>query len=404
MRKRPSYQTIFVLGLAIYLLTLLCITVVSGVVIYSKHRNLVTIAENDLNYYLENGTFNPRVKQREANNFVYLPDGSREAFQSSSRAELVFDFDGYAQELSRHVSAGSPVYRLKFSLDLPHHVAVVVAIPMENGGLFLFLKELPDVDRVLVFLYMAITLLCVLCVFYLFFALRSSRTLEKMQREYVDNISHELKSPVAAVKALAEPIYDGMVKDEESLQKYSGIMLSELSNLERTISEMLELSRIQNHRLAVEKKRVTAQAVFGDIVAKYSVLCDEFGLSFLVDPPLEKCPVLHTNRELASRMLDILLDNAFKFTQANGMIQVILTEQQRHMVVTIRNDGPSIEAADQKHIFERFYQGGKAHDKRGSGLGLAIAKEIAESLNEKLWLEHSVPGDTAFSFTISSAR
>ena len=108
--------------------------------------------------------------------------------------------------------------------------------------------------------------------------------------------------------------------------------------------------------------------------------------------------------ELASRMLDILLDNAFKFTQANGMIQVILTEQQRHMVVTIRNDGPSIEAADQKHIFERFYQGGKAHDKRGSGLGLAIAKEIAESLNEKLWLEHSVPGDTAFSFTISSAR
>ena len=392
------------LGLVVYLLVLLCMTAGSAGFIYSRHRNLVNIARNDLEYYLDNGTFQPRVSQREANNFVYSADGSREAFVSSGRAELVFDFDGYARELKRHVGADGPVYRLKFSLDLPHRVAVAVAIPMEDGGLFLFLKELPDAGRVLLFLYLAITLLGVLCVFYLFFALRSSRALEKMQREYVDNISHELKSPVAAVKALAEPIYDGMVTDEESLRKYGGIMLSELSSLERTISDMLELSRIQSRRLAVEKKRVTAQAVFGDVIAKYSVLCDEFGLSFLVDPPLEKCPVLHTNRELASRMLDILLDNAFKFTQANGMIQVILTEQQRHMVVTIRNDGPSIEAADQKHIFERFYQGGKAHDKRGSGLGLAIAKEIAESLNEKLWLVHSVPGDTAFSFTISSAR
>lgn len=404
MKKRPSYQTIFVLGLAVYLLILLCITVVSTVVIYSRYRNLVAIAENDLEYYLENGTFNPRVKQREANNFVYAPDGSREVFLSSGGAELVFDFDGYAQELNRHVDSDGPVYRLKFSLDLPHHIAVAVAIPMEDGGLFLFLKELPDADKVLFFVYLAITLLCVLCVFYLFFALRSSRTLEKMQREYVDNISHELKSPIAAVKALAEPICDGMVRDEESLRRYGGIILGELSNLERTISDMLELSRIQNRRHALVRARAAAQTVFGDVIAKYSVLCDEFGLSFFVDPPPEKCPVLFTNSEFASRMLDILLDNAFKFTQANGRIQVIFTERQRHITVTVRNDGPVIDAADQKHIFERFYQGGKAHDKRGSGLGLAIAKEIAASLNEKLWLEHSIPDDTAFSFTVTSAR
>ena len=404
MKKRPSYQTVFVLGLAVYLLILLCVTAVSVGVIYSRNRNLVAIAQNDLEYYLENGTFNPRVKQREANNFVYAPDGSRKAFLSSSRAELAFDFDGYARELNRYAASGGPVYRLKFSWDLPHHIAVAVAVPMEDGGLFLFLKELPDADRVLLFLYLAITLLCVLCVFYLFFALRSSRALEKMQREYVDNISHELKSPIAAVKALAEPIYDGMVHDEESLRKYSGIMLGELSNLERTISDMLELSRIQNRRRALSKGRVTAQNVFGELIAKYDVLCDEFGLSFFIDPPLEKCPVLYTNSEFACRMLEILLDNAFKFTPANGKIQVAFTEQQRHITVTVRNDGPVIEAADQKHIFERFYQGGKAHDRRGSGLGLAIAKEIAGGLNEKLWLEHSVPGDTAFSFTIISAR
>lgn len=391
------------LGLAAYLLVLLCMTAGSAGVIYSRHRNLVNIARNDLEYYLDNGTFQPRVSQREANNFVYSADGSREAFVSSGRAELVFDFDGYARELKRHVGADGPVYRLKFSLDLPHRVAVAVAIPMEDGGLFLFLKELPDAGRVLLFLYLAITLLGVLCVFYLFFALRSSRALEKMQREYVDNISHELKSPVAAVKALAEPIYDGMVTDEESLRKYGGIMLSELSSLERTISDMLELSRIQNRRLAVEKKRVTAQAVFGDVIAKYSVLCDEFGLSFFADPPPEQCPPLYTNSEFASRMLDILLDNAFKFTRANGRIRVTFAQRQRHMTVTVRNDGPVIEAADQKHIFERFYQGGKAHDKRGSGLGLAIAKEIAGSLNERLWLERSIPGDTAFSFTVTSA-
>lgn len=402
MRKKRSYQTLFLLGLAVYLLAMLGITAVSTRTIYFRYRNLVPIAEDDLNYYMETGEFNPDVERYGANNFVYSEDGSREAFLSSGRVEAFFDFDGYARELSRHMDASGPIYRVKFSLNLPRHIAVAVAIPMENGGLFLFLKELPEANRILFFLYLAITLLGVLCIFYLFFALRSSRALEKLQREYVDNISHELKSPIAAVKALAEPICDGMVRDEESLRRYGGIILSEISNLERTVSDMLELSRIQNHRIDGNKRHVTAEKVFGSICAKYSVLCDEFGLSFSMEPPLEKWPMLDTNPELAARMLEILLDNAFKFTGANGRIQVFMTEQRHHITMTVKNDGPPIETADQKHIFERFYQGGRAHDKKGSGLGLAIAQEICGSLHESLWLEHSIPDDTAFSFTIAS--
>ena len=402
MRKKTfSYQKVFVLGVVAYLLVMLVVTAISVKVIYSDNRNLVLIAENDLAYYMETGTFSPQATQNRANNYIYAPDGTRTAFLASNGADLLFDFDQYEQNLRRYISGPDPVYRLKFSFDLPYHIAVAVAIPMEDGGLFLFLKELDDANSVLIFLYLSITLLGILSTSYLLFALRSSRSLEKLQREYVDNISHELKTPVAAVKALAEPIYDGMVDDKDALQRYCGIMLNEISNLENTISDMLELSRIQNRRPNAKKDVVAAKTVFGDVLEKYTVLCDDFGLSLFISPGLAECRPLRTNSAFASRLLDILLDNAVKFTEANGKIQVLLTKQQRHITITVKNDGPQIPPAAQKHIFERFYQGSKGHDKRGSGLGLAIAKEIADCLKESLWLEYSHPGDTAFSFTIS---
>lgn len=403
MKGNLTYQKIFLLGLAVYLLALLCLAVSSGYTIYSNNKNLVQVAQEDLAHYLETGKFDPHLTQYQSNNFVYASDGRRVDFLTSDQAESFFDVDTYAQKLRGHLDS-SPVYRVIFSLNLRYHFAIVVAIPIEDGGLFLFLKELPDVNQVLFSLGLGITLLCFLCVLGLLVALRGSRALEKLRREYVDNITHELKSPIAAVRALAEPIQDGMVRDEETLQRYSGIILSEISGLEHTVSYMLELSRLQHRRISAKKSPLSAQEVFQDTLVKYAALCDEFGLSFSIFPPLEECPTMYTNGTLAARMLEILLDNAFKFTEPHGKIQVRFTEQRSHITVSVINDGPAIEPADQKRIFERFYQSSKGRNQRGSGLGLAIAQEISRALKETLHLEHSTPEETVFSFTVSIAR
>ena len=188
--KKFTCRKVFALGLALSLTVLVCAFAVAVAVIYNGNRNLVEIARRDLAYYLEHGTFEPRARQHGANNYVYAPDGTRKEFLSGGGAEACFDFDGYARELRRHIRGQAPVFRVRFSLNLPNRVAIAVAVPMEDGGMFLFLRELPEAYRVLLFLYLAITLLGAVCILYLLLTLRSSHALERMQRQYVDNISH----------------------------------------------------------------------------------------------------------------------------------------------------------------------------------------------------------------------
>ncbi len=401
MKGKLTYQKIFLLGLCAYLLALMCLTGVGVYTVYSRYKNLVQIAQADLAHYLEAGTFDARLIEYESNNFVYGPEGQRVDFLTSDQAELYFDVDAYAMKLSTQLD-GSPIYRILFSLNLRYHFAVAVAIPIDGGGMFLFLKELPDANRIFFSLFLAITLLSLLCITGLLFSLRSSRRLEKLRREYVDNINHELKSPISAVKALTEPLQDGMVRDQETLQRYSGIILNEINALEHTVRDMLELSQLQHQSGQTQASSLPAQDLFQDTVSKYATLCDEFGLSFSLSPALSACPILRTNRDLAARLLEILLDNAVKFTPPQGRIRVYMEERGGRLIVSVGNNGPAISPADQKRIFERFYQSSKGHDQRGSGLGLAIAMEIADCLHEKLWLERSTSDETVFSFTVKA--
>ncbi len=402
MKGKLTYQKIFLLGLCAYLLALMCLTGVSVYTVYSRYNNLVQVAQKDLDHYLRTGTFDMHLVQYESNNFVYASNGQRVDFSTSDQAELYFNVDAYAMKLSAQLD-DSPIYRILFSPNLRYHFAVAVAIPIEDGGMFLFLKELPDVNRIFFSLCLAITLLCFLCVVWLLLALHGNKRLENLRREYVDNVSHELKSPIAAVKALAEPLQDGMVRDEETLQRYIGIILSETNTLEHTVRDMLELSRLQHRSSRTKKAPVSAREVFQDTITKYTALCNEFGLSFSLVPALDAWPALYTHKDLAAQLLEVLLDNAVKFSSSSGDVRVNMEKRGNRLAISVSNDGSAIAPADQKRVFERFYQGGKGHNQRGSGLGLAIAQEIADNLNEKLWLERSIPGETVFAFTLKTS-
>ncbi len=397
--KRMTYRRACLLGLAVYLALLV---IVSGSYIYRSYRNyhyLVEIAQEDLSFYQENGTFSPSVIENQSNNFVYDADGRCLDAVSSDNLDRYYDVDAYAQKLPRDTQT----YRFKFSLSLRYLVAVAVSLPTEDGGLFLLLKEIPEAGRTLLMIFGGLTLLCVLCLIALLYALRCNRVIEKFRREYVDNVTHELKSPIASIRALAEPIQDGLIKDPETLKRYSTIMLTETANLEHSVSQMLELSRLQNRHVPVDRQICSPQTPFQETLTKYETLCQEFGLSFSVTPPLNQLSHLDTDPELCERILQILLDNAFKFTKANGTIQIRFRSRRRRIIVSVTNDGTCIPKEDQARIFERFYQSSKGREQKGSGLGLSIAQEIASTLRERIWLEKSVPGETTFSFTVSAA-
>ncbi len=127
------------------------------------------------------------------------------------------------------------------------------------------------------------------------------------------------------------------------------------------------------------------------------------GLTFTIEPKLKKCPMLFTNPALMARLLDILLDNAVKFTGVEGHVGIRWPDGLQYTTFFVTDTGNGISPHDQKHIFSRFYKGDKAHNEKGSGLGLSIAHEISICLGEKLWLRKTSDKGTEFAFTICKA-
>lgn len=364
-----------------------------------SNKDKLEISYYDLEYYLQNGTFNPNVAINGANNLIYDQDGN--LLDSSTTKFQPKRWDRIVERtLTKVQKTGTFYYSIVLTADPKTPAIAITAYPLENGNIFLFYRNASTFQKTLVILFIISTSLIVMMATYMYLVISMEQKSKKMQRDYIDNITHELKSPLASFRALTTAIYDGLVKDENKLKHYCSIMLNEVNHLERTVSDMLELSRIQNKQMDCAKAICTGEDLFSAVVDKRKTLCEDLNIDLRLSPKLEDYPFMYTNQKLAARILDILLDNAIKFTPVDGFVHLYMTYTYHTVTITVRDSGSGVPPEDQPHVFERFYKSDKAHNEKGSGLGLAIAKEIAESLGEKLWISKTGPEGTEFSFTI----
>ena len=220
---------------------------------------------------------------------------------------------------------------------------------------------------------------------------------EKMRREYVANVSHELRTPLTAVRGLLEPLADGMVKDEESRQRYYKIMLHEVMRLSRLITDMLTLSRLQAGTEYMELSRVNLEELINDVAISYAAAAQQKGISLEVDciPAVDAL----TDPDRIEQVLIILLDNAMHYTPQGGKITLRLRSGER-LLVSVEDNGCGIPEKDIPFIFERFYKVDKSRGEGGTGLGLSIASYIMEKLDETITVDSKVGEGTCFTFTV----
>ena len=220
---------------------------------------------------------------------------------------------------------------------------------------------------------------------------------EKMRREYVANVSHELRTPLTAVRGLLEPLADGMVKDEESRQRYYKIMLHEVMRLSRLITDMLTLSRLQAGTEYMELSRVNLEELINDVAISYAAAAQQKGISLEVDciPAVDAL----TDPDRIEQVLIILLDNAMHYTPQGGKIILRLRSGER-LLVSVEDNGCGIPEKDIPFIFERFYKVDKSRGEGGTGLGLSIASYIMEKLDETITVDSKVGEGTCFTFTV----
>lgn len=233
----------------------------------------------------------------------------------------------------------------------------------------------------------------------LFSDITQSERLERTRREYVSNVSHELRTPLTAVRALIEPLKEGMVTKEEDRMRYYDIILREVMRLSRLINDQLELSRLQSGGVAIEKKRISLDDLIYDVCDRYTSIAQEHGLSLNIESDLSLLPTVYANADRVEQMLIILLDNAIKYTE-QGSVGVKVDWDEEKVNITVHDTGIGIAEEDLPYVFDRFYKVDKAHSGKGSGLGLSIAKELLNRMNEDISVSSTKGQGSAFTFTV----
>ena len=231
----------------------------------------------------------------------------------------------------------------------------------------------------------------------------SAERLEQTRRDYVANVSHELRTPLTAMRALIEPLRDGLVKTEEQRQQIYDVVLRETMRLSRLVNDMLELSRLQSGTASLSRSVCAPLPLFNLIHETYSAYAEDYQQTFVYDVP-EDLPSVWGNPDRTQQVLIVLLDNAFKYTPEGGVVTLSACAEGDVVRVRVRDTGVGIPAADLPHVFDRFFKVDKSHHSKGTGLGLAIAYEIMKHLGEEMSVTSEPGQGSCFTFTLHIAQ
>lgn len=207
------------------------------------------------------------------------------------------------------------------------------------------------------------------------------KALEELRREFVANVSHELKTPLASVKGYAETLLMGAIEDPETCRKFIGIILQQADRLEMLINDMLRLARAQAAPEVLKLVNLQVRDVLQESIASYRPVAARKSLELTLESVATGLEAV-ADREALLTVVNNLVGNAVRYTPEGGHIWVSAERQDGRCVVAVVDDGPGIPETDCQRIFERFYRVEKSRDSQvaGTGLGLAITKNLVVSM------------------------
>lgn len=203
--------------------------------------------------------------------------------------------------------------------------------------------------------------------------------LDNMRKEFVANVSHELKTPLTSIKSYAETLLDGALEDEETARNFLQVIYSESNRMDRLVKDLLLLSK-HDSGIKLNLTRISPINLINSVLARMRMSAKEKNqqLSLVV---LEKAPDVNGDEDRLEQLLFNIIGNALKYTPENGVITVYVGKSDTNAYIKVVDTGIGIPEKDLERIFERFYRVDKARSRQmgGTGLGLSIASEIAKA-------------------------
>lgn len=228
-----------------------------------------------------------------------------------------------------------------------------------------------------------------------------SQRLEQLRRDYVANISHELRTPLTGIRGMIEPLMDGYVDTEEERMSCYSVIQKETIRLEKLVSEMLDMSRLQDGRISVELEPLELRGIMEAAIRNMQPLAHNAGVALKLEADDSGLECMG-NEDRIMQVLIILLDNALDFTPKGGSVTVFAKTDGKRVVAGVRDTGCGIEPKDLPLIWERFYKADRSRMRtKGTGLGLSIAKLVVELMGGEISVKSEVGTGSEFSFTLN---
>jgi len=231
------------------------------------------------------------------------------------------------------------------------------------------------------------------------------RQLETMRRDFVANVSHELKTPLTAIKAYAETLRLGAIQDAAHCGQFLEQIETQADRLHQLILDLLHLSRVESGAISYEIQEVNLTELCQECIQLLSEEATRRQVQLLITDMPPKV-VLHADREALRAIIDNLLINAVRYTPAQGKVRLKCTQARGWVTIEVKDTGIGIDREHHERIFERFYRVDRARsrDLGGTGLGLSIVKHLAQSFGGSVELESELGKGSTFRVRLPATR
>lgn len=226
---------------------------------------------------------------------------------------------------------------------------------------------------------------------------------EKKNRELISNISHDLKTPITAVKGYVEGIMDGVADTPEKMDKYIKTIYNKANDMDRLINELTTYSGIDNNRIPYSFRRINVADYFGDCVEEVGLDLESKNIQLNYEDLVEPSTQIIADPEQLKRVINNIIGNSVKYSdKERGVIDIRILDEVDSIRVEIEDNGKGIAAKDLPNIFERFYRtdASRNSSKGGSGIGLSIVKKIIEDHGGYIWATSKEGEGTCMHFVI----
>ena len=228
------------------------------------------------------------------------------------------------------------------------------------------------------------------------------RESERAQRDFVANVSHEFRTPVAAIKGFAETLRRGGLEDKKNRLGFVRTIESHADRLDWLVQDLINLSRLGSGMVKLKKLPLQIKPFLEDYLASVASVVDRRGVHTVVDAAPDL--VALADRPHLVQVLDNLLSNALKHSPKGSKIRLEGRMDQRKIRVTVRDEGTGIPVEHLPRLFDRFYRVDKGDGGGSTGLGLHIVKTIVEAQGGKVWVESEIGRGSAFHLTLPRAQ